>query len=102
MATVEEASSEILHLIYDIIRSIERDSHEPNQKRDTYDSAQKIQELRNKLQVCRDLIEKLPGIDLTQEEQLRKVEALRKQLIRKRELLIKYKSMCHFDMPDIK
>ncbi|XP_064479728.1 mediator of RNA polymerase II transcription subunit 9-like [Ornithodoros turicata] len=102
MASVEEASSDILHLLYDIIRSIERDSHDPNQKRDSYDSALKIQDLRNKLQTCRELVQKLPGIDLTQEEQLHKVEALKKQLIKKRELLIKYKSMCHFDTPDMK
>ncbi|CAN8002225.1 unnamed protein product [Ixodes hexagonus] len=102
MATIEEVSGEILHLIYDVIRSIEKDSHDPNQKRDSYDSAVKIQELRGKLQLCRDLIHKLPGVDYTREEQLRKVEALRRQLQRKRELLVKYKSMCHFDMPDIK
>lgn len=84
------------------LRSIEKDSHDPNQKRDSYDSAVKIQELRGKLQLCRDLIHKLPGVDYTGEEQLRRVEALRRQLARKRELLVKYKSMCHFDTPDIK
>lgn len=82
--------------------SIEKDPHDPNQKRDSYDSAVKIQELRGKLQLCRDLIHKLPGVDYSREEQLRKVDALRNQLARKRELLIKYKSMCHFDTPDIK
>ncbi|KAH9365344.1 hypothetical protein HPB48_017477 [Haemaphysalis longicornis] len=102
MATIEEVSGEILHLIYDVIRSIEKDSHDPTQKRDSYDSAAKIQELRGKLQLCRDMINKLPGIELTREEQLRRVDALRRQLVRKRELLVKYKSMCHFDTPDIK
>lgn len=102
MATIEEVSGEILHLIYDVIRSIEKDSHDPTQKRDSYDSAAKIQELRGKLQLCRDMINKLPGIELTRDEQLRRVDALRRQLVRKRELLVKYKSMCHFDTPDIK
>ncbi|XP_013776110.1 mediator of RNA polymerase II transcription subunit 9-like [Limulus polyphemus] len=96
-----EVNTDFLPLIYDIIRSIERDSHDGSQKRENYDSSQKVQELKQKLQQCRDQIQKLPGIEYSREEQLKRLESLRKQLALKRELLLKYKNMCHFDIPKL-
>lgn len=65
------------------------------------DTNLKIPELKSKLQDCRNQIQKLPGIDYTKEEQIRRLEALREQLVQKRQLLLKYKNMCHFDIPKI-
>ena len=68
--------------------------------KDSHDITAKVNELRNKLQRAREQIEKLKGIEYSQEEQKRQVEVLRKQLISKTDLLRKYKddkSLIHFD-----
>lgn len=44
-------------------------------------------------------INQLPGIEHSQEEQLRQIENLRKQLSLKRQLLSKYRNMCTFSKP---
>jgi mediator of RNA polymerase II transcription subunit 9 len=46
-------------------------------------------------------IKRLPGIGLSKEEQLQKLEIFRKQLRLKRELLHKYRNMCTFDVPKV-
>lgn len=82
--------------------SIEKDTYENDKKnQENADTNLKIPELKTKLQECRNQIQKLPGIDYTKEEQLRRLEALREQLVQKRQLLLKYKNMCHFDIPKI-
>lgn len=84
------------------LSSIEKDTYENAQKpHENVDTNLKIPELKSKLQDCRNQIQKLPGIDYTKEEQLRRLEALREQLVQKRQLLLKYKNMCHFDIPKI-
>lgn len=42
-------------------------------------------------------VRKLPGIELSKEEQLQQIDLLRKQLTLKRELLNKYRSLTLFD-----
>ncbi|XP_055949869.1 mediator of RNA polymerase II transcription subunit 9-like [Argiope bruennichi] len=102
MTQAENVNTDFLPIIYDIIRSIEKETYETTQKpHENTDSNLKIPELRTKLQQCREQIQKLPGIDYTKEEQQRRLEALREQLIQKRQLLLKYKNMCHFDNPKI-
>jgi len=44
-------------------------------------------------------IRRLPGVEHSKEEQLHKLETLRKQLQLKKELLLKYRNMCTFDIP---
>jgi mediator of RNA polymerase II transcription subunit 9 len=44
-------------------------------------------------------IRRLPGVEHSKEEQLQKLETLRKQLQLKKELLLKYRNMCTFDIP---
>lgn len=100
--SAEPVNIDFLPIIYDIIRSIEKDTYENAQKpHENIDSNLKIPELRTKLQQCREQIQKLPGVDYTKEEQLRRLDALREQLVQKRQLLLKYKNMCHFDIPKI-
>lgn len=52
--------------------------------------------------ICYTLqIKRLPGIEYSKEEQLQKLETLRKQLRLKRELLLKYRNTCTFEIPKI-
>jgi len=46
-------------------------------------------------------IKRLPGIEYSKEEQLQKLETLRKQLRLKRELLLKYRNTCTFEIPKV-
>lgn len=102
MTTADNINTDFLPLVYDIMRGIEKDTCETAQKTtESVDSSQKILELRNKLQQCREEIQKLPGIDYTKEDQIKKLETLREQLVQKRQLLMKYKNLCHFDIPKI-
>ena len=62
--------------------------------REQSDCHQKIAELKKKFANSRENLKKIEGISLTKEEQLKKYEALDKQLTLKRELLLKYKNSC--------
>jgi len=96
----EDIDTDFLPLIYDVIRSTEKEAHDSAQKiRDSHDTYQKIMELKTKFQQCKEQIQKLNGIDYNKEEQIKRLDALRKQLTMKRELLLKYRNMCHFDTP---
>ncbi|XP_046404624.1 mediator of RNA polymerase II transcription subunit 9 [Ischnura elegans] len=98
--SAEEVDVEILPLIYEIIRSIERDPHDATQKpRESQDTAQKILELQKKLDQAREQVKRLPGVDLSREEQLKRLEFMRTQLRLKRELLLKYRTTCTFEIP---
>ncbi|KAL6267113.1 mediator of RNA polymerase II transcription subunit 9 [Pogonomyrmex barbatus] len=98
--TVDDLDIEILPLIYEIIRSIEKDPHDTTQKaKESQDTSHKILELQKKLDSARSQIKRLPGIEYSKEEQLQKLETLRKQLRLKRELLLKYRNTCTFEIP---
>ncbi|XP_064636643.1 mediator of RNA polymerase II transcription subunit 9-like [Lineus longissimus] len=86
----QQENLSFLPLIYDIVKSIEKDSHEVPQK---------ISDLKARFQKGREYIEKLPGIDHNCEEQLQQLEILRKQFTNKTELLQKYKNQCKFELP---
>lgn len=47
--------------------------------------------------LCNQQVRKLPGIELSKEEQLQQIDLLRKQLALKRDLLNKYRSFTSFD-----
>ncbi|XP_012060783.1 PREDICTED: mediator of RNA polymerase II transcription subunit 9 [Atta cephalotes] len=100
--TVDNLDIEILPLIYEIIRSIEKDPHDTSQKaKESQDTSHKILELQKKLDSARSQIKRLPGIEYSKEEQLQKLETLRKQLRLKRELLLKYRNTCTFEIPKV-
>lgn len=86
-----------------VIFSIEKEIHETpsgGQKpsgRENHDYYQKIQVLKDKFEKCRDQVNKVHGIELTKEDQLKKMEGLSKQLVMKRELLQRYKNSCPID-----
>lgn len=89
---VEDLNIEILPVIYEIIRSIERDPHDTSAKtRESQDCSLKILELQKRLDQTRAQIRQLPGIEYSKEQQLANLEALRSQLHLKQKLLQKYK-----------
>lgn len=100
--TVDDLDIEILPLVYEIIRSVEKDPHDNTQKaKESQDTSHKILDLQKKLDSARSQIKRLPGIEYSKEEQLQKLETLRRQLRLKRELLLKYRNMCTFDVPKV-
>ncbi|XP_011700386.1 PREDICTED: mediator of RNA polymerase II transcription subunit 9 [Wasmannia auropunctata] len=85
-----------------IIFSVEKDPHDTTQKaKESQDTSHKILELQKKLDSARSQIKRLPGIEYSKEEQLQKLETLRKQLRLKRELLLKYRNTCTFEIPKV-
>lgn len=96
--TVEELNIEILPVIYEIIRSIEKDYHDNTAKtRESQDCSQKVLELQKRLDQARADINLLPGIEFSKEQQLNHLEALKTQLRLKQELLRKYRYLYPFD-----
>ncbi|XP_060528411.1 mediator of RNA polymerase II transcription subunit 9-like isoform X1 [Cylas formicarius] len=89
---------EILPVVYEIIRSVEKDHHDNTAKtRESQDCAQKVLELQRRLDQARADIRLLPGIEFSKEQQLNHLEALKTQLKLKQELLQKYRYMYPFE-----
>ncbi|XP_033747444.1 mediator of RNA polymerase II transcription subunit 9-like [Argopecten irradians] len=78
-----------LALVCDVLKSIEKESH---------DVSQKMTDLKSQLQRARECVEKMPGIQYSKTEQLKQIDVLRNQLAVKTELLQKYKHMQTFDL----
>uniref|UniRef100_A0A8D8C715 Mediator of RNA polymerase II transcription subunit 9 n=1 Tax=Culex pipiens TaxID=7175 RepID=A0A8D8C715_CULPI len=88
------AEIEILPVIYEIIRSVEKDPVDNAAKqKESADCSQKVLELQKTLEAARATIRQLPGIEFSKEEQLRRLESLRKQLALKQQLIKKYKNV---------
>ncbi|KAJ3626717.1 hypothetical protein MTP99_017194 [Tenebrio molitor] len=97
--TVENLNIEILPVIYEIIRSVEKDHHDNTAKtRESQDCSQKVLELQKRLDQARAEIRLLPGIEYSKEQQLHHLEALKTQLKLKQELLRKYRYMYTFEV----
>ncbi|KAL4714144.1 hypothetical protein ACJJTC_008498 [Scirpophaga incertulas] len=96
--TVQDVDVDFLPIVYEIIRSVERDFHDNTAKvRESQDCSQKVLELQKKFDIARAQIKRLPGIDYNKQDQLKQFEILRTQLRLKRELLQKYRNMCSFE-----
>nr|XP_032292554.1 mediator of RNA polymerase II transcription subunit 9 [Drosophila virilis] len=90
--TVDQLDIEILPIIYDIVRCVEKDPLENAVKlRESQDCNHKIFELQKRFDSAREQIKQLPGIDYNKEEQLQRLELLRSQLKLKQQLIRKYK-----------
>lgn len=99
--TVNDIDVEFLPLIYEIIRSVDREPHDTQKAGQSSDISQKVLELHKKFECARQQVRKLPGVEYSKEEQLEKLETLRKQLRLKRELVLKYRNMYSFDIPKV-
>ena len=94
VVTVADIDAEFLPAIHDIVKNIEKDPQDAATKnKEGLEASQKIQDLNKKIEVARELVKKLPGIDFTKEEQAAQLKALKKQLLLKQELIQKYKKL---------
>ena len=62
--------------------------------RESQDYHLKVQTLKDKLDKCRSQINSVKGIELTKEEQIKRVDVLKLLMNQKRELLSNYKNRC--------
>ncbi|XP_053327385.1 mediator of RNA polymerase II transcription subunit 9 [Spea bombifrons] len=86
----EEEEYTFLPLVHDIIKCMDKDSQ------DVY---RELNDLKNKFQAMRKLVNNMPGIDLNPEQQQQHLQSLWEQVQTKNELLQKYKSLCMFEIP---
>ena len=94
VVAVADIDAEFLPAIHDIVKNIEKDPQDAKTKNEEgLEASQKIQDLNKKIEVVRELVKKLPGIDFTKEEQAAQLKALKKQLLLKQELIKKYKKL---------
>uniref|UniRef100_A0A182T6W3 Mediator of RNA polymerase II transcription subunit 9 n=1 Tax=Anopheles maculatus TaxID=74869 RepID=A0A182T6W3_9DIPT len=91
---IQPVEIEILPVVYDIVRSVEKDPIDNTAKqKESAECSQKVLELQRTLENARSTIRKLHGIEYSKEEQLRRLESLRKQLALKQQLIKKYKNV---------
>ncbi|MEE6517608.1 hypothetical protein FKM82_027930 [Ascaphus truei] len=86
----EEEEYTFLPLVHDIIKCMDKDSQ------DVY---RELNELKNKFQAMRKLVENMAGIEMSPEQQQQHLESLKEQVQTKSDLLQKYKSLCMFEIP---
>jgi len=92
--SVNDIDVDFLPAIHEIVKTIERDPQDAASKnKESLDASQKIQDLGKKIELAREQVKKLPGIDHTKEEQAAQLKALKKQLVLKQELIQKYKNL---------
>ncbi|XP_066949374.1 mediator of RNA polymerase II transcription subunit 9 [Macrobrachium rosenbergii] len=90
VVSAEDIDVDFLPIIYQYLRCLEKE--QTDLSRVSQESSQKVLELQRKIQTAREQVCKLPGVEYSKEEQLKHLEALRKQLLLKKRLLLKYKS----------
>lgn len=90
----QDVNADLLPLVHDIIRVLEKNENDVGQRsRDSLEASQKIIELNKKVEKVREDIYRLPGIEVSKEEQLQQLENLKKQLQMKKDLIAKYKEL---------
>ncbi|KAK7079186.1 hypothetical protein SK128_010187 [Halocaridina rubra] len=90
VVAAEDIDVDFLPIIYQYLRCLEKE--QTDLSRVSQESSQKVLELQRKIQIAREQVRKLPGVEYSKEEQLKHLEALRKQLMLKKRLLFKYKA----------
>ena len=92
--SADQVDADLLPILHDIIRTIEKDNQDVSQKnKDSLEASVKVQEIHAKIAALRQQIYKLPGIERSREEQLRRLDVLKQQLQMKKKLIIKYKEL---------
>ena len=86
--TVADIDAEFLPQIHDIVKTVEKDPQDAaTNNKESLEASEKVKELNKKIERAREDVKKLPGISLTKEEQAAQLNALKKQLKVKQELL---------------
>lgn len=92
--TATQIDTDILPVLHDIVRTIEKESLDVSQKsRDSLEASQKVALLNKKFEAMRSGIYGLSGIENSPKEQLKQLEILREQLRMKKKLIHKYKEL---------
>ncbi|XP_074137696.1 mediator of RNA polymerase II transcription subunit 9 [Sminthopsis crassicaudata] len=86
----EAETYSFLPLVHDVIKCMDKDS---------VDMHQELTALKTKFQEMRKVINTMPGINSSPEQQQQQLQSLREQVRTKNELLQKYKSLCMFEIP---
>ncbi len=72
---------EILPVVHDIIRTVEKDNQDMTQKnKDSLETSQKVLELQRRIASIREDVHSMPGIERSRKEQLKQLQALRLQV----------------------
>ncbi|CAB3991682.1 Mediator of RNA polymerase II transcription subunit 9 [Paramuricea clavata] len=71
---------------YDILKSIEKTN-------DSQEVTRKVAAFREKIQSCREMLEKIPGVDTNVEKQKRELEFYQNKYKEKCELLEQYRTL---------
>lgn len=76
----------LLPAIYDILKSLEKTN-------DSQEVTRKVAAFREKIQSCREIIDKIPGLDSNVEQQKKELEFYQWKCKEKCELLEKYRTL---------
>jgi len=95
--SAEEIDLDFLPLVYQYIRCIEKEQGASDLNRVSVEATAKLTELNSKIATAREQVPKLVGTENKPEDQLKKLEALRQQLIQKKKLIMKYRSKAVVD-----
>ncbi|MEE6517607.1 hypothetical protein FKM82_027930 [Ascaphus truei] len=96
----EEEEYTFLPLVHDIIKWYMAPGLRYSiMDKDSQDVYRELNELKNKFQAMRKLVENMAGIEMSPEQQQQHLESLKEQVQTKSDLLQKYKSLCMFEIP---
>lgn len=88
----EEIDFDFLPIIFDYLRTIEKEQVSTELNRVARDITTKLTDLTQKITLAREQVPKLAGVEFSAEDQLKKLDALRAQLTLKKQVLVKYKN----------
>lgn len=95
---LSESNFDFLASTYRILRTLEKEPNEQNQRvKQSQIVNNQLEELQKKFNSARSKIMKIPGIELSKEDQLKKLEKLHKSLEDKKQLISKYRNMANSD-----
>lgn len=97
IVAAEDIDLDLLPLIYQYLRCLEKEQNQTDLNRVALDATQKLTELNSKISLAREQVPKLAGVEYSPADQLQKLGALRAQLTLKKQLLAKYKSKASAD-----
>ncbi len=90
----DDINVDLLVVLHDIVRTVEKDNQDVSQKnRDSLEASMKVQDIHRKIEGVREQIYRLPGISRSKEDQLQQLDVLKQQLQMKKKLIAKYKDV---------
>lgn len=91
---LNDSDFDFTDVTYKILRTLEKEPNDQNQRiKQTQNVNIHLAELQKQLNAARKKIMKIPGIEFSQDDQLKNLEKLHQNLIKKKELIAKYRNM---------